>query len=162
MDKSRAFMVKVQHKGKTVGHTLIRMDYTPCELNGPFPDVVKKIRSALKKPDANNMRETPAISHNIAKVSVDWQGAFVSIDSRLLSIGLLKCLLLLLLKLHKTDAKGDATYRVPSPGSPNSLKPIVLPFSSTWPEPSILTILRSSLKMGKSYHHIHLRKRDGL
>ena len=78
MDNTRAFMVKVKHKRYTVGHTFISIDYRPSESEGPFPGVVKGISNALKMPDGGNMPRTPAVSHRIRTVWVDWQGAFVS------------------------------------------------------------------------------------
>ena len=73
-------MVKVQHKGEIVGHTFISIGYQSFDLRGVFSIVVRNIRFALKLPDESNMPKSPAISHKIENIFVDWQGAFVSLD----------------------------------------------------------------------------------
>ncbi|MDI1486027.1 MAG: hypothetical protein OHK93_004216 [Ramalina farinacea] len=66
-------MVKVKHKGYTVGHTFISIDY---KLWDPLSRFFDQISTALKAPDGSNMPRTPAVSHRIKTVWVDWQGAF--------------------------------------------------------------------------------------
>ena len=155
-------MVKVQHKGEIVGHTFISIDYRASEPDGPFPGIVDRISHALKTPDGSNMPKTPAVSHKIKTVWVDWQGAFVSTSPRFqFSFDFGDLWTPATVKRRGIYAECDMIDRARINRSPSSQRQIFALFSSTWLELSILTTLRSSLKKGKSYHHIPLLKRMG-